>query len=110
MGYCAGFADPGFLSHGPGYGFRAGGGIGRGSGRRFGLGRVRGWRHTGFGRFWGYPYPEDTPYSTFPPLTEEQEMDALEKQAKMLENELKQLKRRQAELKRPNTKKSRTNE
>ena len=92
MGYCAGSTGPGFMSPGPGYGFGRGGG--------FGLGRGRGWQHPGFGRFRGYPYPQATPYSTFQPLTEAQEMDVLEEQAKILEDELIQLKRRQAELKR----------
>jgi hypothetical protein len=100
MGYCGGSTGPGFISPGPGYGFGRGGGFGRGFGRGFGPGRGRGWRHPGFGRFWGYPYPQATPYSTFPPFTEEQEMDVLEEQAKILEDELNQLKRRQAELKR----------
>ena len=99
MGYCGGYAGPGFMSSGPGYGFGRGGGFGRGFGRGFGFGRGRGWGHPGFGRFWGYPYPQATPYSPFEPLTEIQEMDILEEQTKVLENELKQLKRRQAELK-----------
>ncbi|NOR14851.1 MAG: hypothetical protein GQ544_04025 [Candidatus Aminicenantes bacterium] len=45
----------------------------------------------------------------FQPLTEEQEIDALEEQAKMLEGELNQLKRRQTELKRQKQKKNTTN-
>jgi hypothetical protein len=100
MGYCAGSTGPGFISPGPGYGYGRGFGFGRGFGRGFGLGRGRGWRHPGFGRFWGYPYPQETPPSTFQPLTEEQEMDALEEHAKILEEELEQLKKRQIELKR----------
>jgi hypothetical protein len=95
MGYCAGFTVPGFMSQGPGFGY----GRGFGFGREFGFGRGRGWRHPGFGRFWGYPYPQEIPYSTFQPLTEEQEMDVLEEQAKMLEDELNQVKKRQAEIK-----------
>jgi len=86
MGFCAGSTGPGFMSPGPSYGF----GRGRGFGREFGLGRGRGWRHL---------YPQATPYSTFQPFTEEQEMDALEEQAKILEDELNQLKKRQIELK-----------
>ncbi len=96
MGYCAGYTGPGFMSPGPGFGFGRGGGYGRG----FGLGRGRGWRHPGFGNFWGYPSPQAAPYSTFQPFTEEQEIDALEEQAKILEDELSQLKKRQTELKR----------
>jgi len=96
MGYCGGSTGPDLMSPGPGYGF----GRGRGFGRGFGLGGGRGWQHPGFGRFRGYPYPQTTPYSTFPPFTEEQEMDVLEEQAKILEDELNQLRTRQAELKR----------
>ncbi len=109
LGYCAEFTDPGFMSPGAGYGFGRGGGFGRYFGRGFGPGRGRGWRHPGFGRFWGYPYPQETPHSTYQPLTEEQEMDVLEEQAKILEDELNQLKRRQAELKRQKQKKNTTN-
>jgi hypothetical protein len=94
MGFCSGSTGPGFMSPGPGYGF------GRGFGRGFGFGRGGGWRHPGFGRFWGYPYPQETPYSTFQPFTEEQEMDVLDDQTKLLEDELKQIRKRQAELKR----------
>jgi len=96
MGYCGGFTGPGFMSPGPGYGFGRGGGFGRGFGR-------------GFGHFWGYPYPQATPYSTFPPLTDEQEMDVLDEQTKILEDELHQLKRRQSELKRQKQEKKATN-
>ena len=97
MGYCAGSAGPGFMYPGPGYGY----GRGRGFGRGFGLGRGRGWGHPGFGRFWGYPYPQTTPYSTFQPLSAKQEMEVLEEQARILEDELNQIKKRQTELKRP---------
>ena len=87
MGYCAGSTGPGFTSAGPGYRFGRGGGFGRGFAR-------------GFGHFRGYPYPQATPYAAYQPLTEEQEMDALEEQTKILEDELNQLKRKKAELKR----------
>jgi hypothetical protein len=102
MGYCAGFAGPGFMYPGPGYGYGRGFGFGRGFGRGFGYGRGRGWRFGGHGRFWGYPYPQIAPYWTSPPLSEEQEMDFLEEQEKILEDELKQLKKRQAVLKKRN--------
>ena len=78
MGHCAGYTGPGFMSPEPGY--------------RFG----RGGR---FGRFWGYPYPQTTPYSSLQPFNEEQERDFLDDQTKMLEDELKQIKKRQEELK-----------
>jgi len=109
MGYCAGFTRPGSMSPGPGYGFGKGGGFGRGFCQGFGLEKGRGWRHPGFGRFWSYPYPQETPYSTYQPLTEEQEMDVLEEQTKILEDELNQLKLRQTELKRQKQKKNTTN-
>ena len=98
MGYCGGFTGPGFMSPGPGYGFGRGGGFGRGLGRGFGRGLGRGFG-LGRGGGWQYPYPQETPYPTYQPLTEEQEMNVLEEQTKMLEVELKQLKKRQAELK-----------
>jgi hypothetical protein len=101
MGYCAGSAGPGFMYPGPGYGYGRGGGFGRGFGRGFGLGRGRGWGHPGFGRFWGYPYPQTTPYSTFQPLSAKQEKEVIEEQARILEDELNQIKKRQTELKRP---------
>ena len=109
MSYCGGFAGPGLMSPGPGYGFGRGGGFGRGFGRGFGFGRGRGWRFGGFGRFGGYPYPQATSYSPFEPLTEKQEMEALEEQSKILEDDLNQLKRRQAELKRQKQEKKATN-
>lgn len=104
MGTCGGFSGPGFMSPGPGFGFGRGGGFRGSFGRGFGLGRGHGRRQVGFGRYWGYPYPQETPYSTFQPLTEEQEMDVLEEQAKILESELNQLKRRQTELKKQKNK------
>ncbi len=96
MGYCAGFAGPGFMHSGPGYGYGRGGGFGRG------FGRGRGWRHAGFGRLWGYPFP----YEAFPSLTEKQEMDILADQMKILEDELDLLKKRQMELKKQKQKNS----
>ena len=99
MGYCAGNAGPGFMYPGPGPGFGRGGGFGRGLGRGFGLGRGYGRQHLGLGRFWGYPYPQTTPYSSYQPFNEEQEIDFLDNQTKMLEDELKQMKKRQEELK-----------
>ena len=93
VGYCGGFAGPGFMSPGPGYGYGRGFGFGRG------FGRGRGWRHPGFGHFWGYPYPPVTPHSGFLSLSEKQEMDILAGQMKMLEDELDLLKKRQMELK-----------
>ena len=106
-GYCTGYQVPGFMNPIPGYGFGRGlrRGRGRGFGRGFGLGRGRGLRHSGFGRFWGYPYPQETPCSTFQPLTEEQEMDILEEQTKLLEDELNQLMKRKMELKKQRQKK-----
>ena len=93
VGYCGGFAGPGFMSSGPGYGYGRGFGFGRG------FGRGRGWRPRGFGRFWGNPFPQESPYEAFQPLTEKQEMDILAGQMKMLEDELDLLKKRQMELK-----------
>lgn len=99
MGYCAGSATPGFMSLGSGFGFRRGFGFRSGIGRGFGFGRGRGWMQAGFGRFGGYPYPQDYPNVPMQPLDEEQEMNFLNNQAEMLEDELKQINKRRAALK-----------
>ncbi len=109
MGYCAGNPGPGFMSPGLGVGFGRGFAFGRGFGRGYGLGRGRGWRFGGFGRVWGYPYTLATPYAVFQPFTEEQEMDALDEQARYLEDELNHIKKRQIELKRQKQDKKTTN-
>lgn len=110
MGYCAGFTHPGFASPGPGLRYGRGAGSGRGFGRGFGFARGYGQRFEGFGGFRGDPYPEATPYSTFQPYTEEQEMNALKDQVKLLEGELNQIKMRQEEIKRQKKKTGATNE
>ncbi len=101
-GYCAGYAVPGYANPllGRGYGF----GYGRGLGLGFRGGRGgRGW-----GR-WGYPYspypaygyygytaPFTVPYGTAP--TKEQEIDALQEQAKYFEETLAEIKKRVSAL------------
>jgi hypothetical protein len=97
-GYCAGFAVPGFMNPIPGRGFRG-----------WGRGRRRGWRHwfraTGLPGWWqagmgwpawGGPWPYGPAYAgaPAPPVTGEQELDALKSQAEHLEDVLEGIKKR----------------
>ncbi len=96
-GYCAGYSVPGFANPIPGRGY------GFGFGRGLGLG-FRGGRGGGWGR-WGYPAPYPTygyatpftmPYGTAP--SKEQEIDALQEQAKYFEETLAEIKKRVSDL------------
>lgn len=96
-GYCAGYATPGFANPvgGAGYGF----GFGRGMGLGFREGRGgRGGRWgaplAGYG--YGYATPVAAPYAVRP--TREQEVDALQGQAKYFEDALADIKKRLGEL------------
>lgn len=84
MGFCAGFAAPGYLN--PGYG------LGRGCGR--GLGRGMGWR------WWyqpvgGWAYAPAAPYA---PVNPGAEADFLRNRARLLEEELGSIRGRLEEL------------
>jgi hypothetical protein len=107
MGYCSGYARPGYWTAAPGFGF--GRGTGRGFGRGLGLGRGFG-RGRGMGRFlpfmapWagyagGYPYPAAAPYAAPgavpPPVDEEQ---ILTDEAAFLEAELDRVRQRLGEF------------
>ncbi|MBN1931370.1 MAG: DUF5320 domain-containing protein [Desulfobacterales bacterium] len=100
-GYCAGHSTPGFAN--PAFGRAYGGfGFGRGFGRGFGYG-FRGCRR---GR-WAVPYggyggPYAAPYPAVP--TRQQEMEALQDEAKYLADDLEGIKRRIAELESEKTK------
>lgn len=87
LGFCAGFAVPGFAHPGPGYRM----GFGRGFG-----GGGRGWRNA----FWATGLPGwmrgDAPAAYAPPTDDEAEM--LKRQAEGLENSLKQVQSRLAEI------------
>jgi hypothetical protein len=105
MGYCSGYATPGFMNPGGWYGYARGMGFGRGWGRGIGFGRGQGWR-----RFGSYPY---LPAEFYPPLpgfrnpydpwgaaeiTPEQERDFLKSEAKVLKDEIAQIEKRIKEL------------
>jgi len=89
-GYCAGYSVPGFANPVPGRGY----GFGRGMGMGFRGGR---------GRRWAFPYPGydagfpvAVPYPTN--ITEQQEMESLQKQAEYIANTLEQINKRITEL------------
>jgi len=84
MGFCNGYATPGYLNAGFGRGF----GYGRGAG--FGRGRGRG---AGFGARWGYGYD----YAAAP--TKEEERSFLESEIERLTAGIESLKKRLDELK-----------
>ena len=98
-GYCAGYAVPGFANPvaGPGYGF----GFGRGMGLGFRGGRGGRWGVPYAGYGYGYAVPAAAPYAAAP--TREQEIDALQGQARYFEDALADIKKRLGELETENT-------
>jgi hypothetical protein len=107
MGYCGGYAMPGYANPSPGYGF--GMGWGRGGGR----GGGRGWRHwyratglPGWARFgtaspWGAPPAWGVPpvaYGPYAAPAPEQEVEFLRTQAEWLQQQLDAISQRIAEL------------
>ena len=98
-GYCAGYSTPGAVNpvSGRGYGF----GFGRGLG--FGFRGGRGGRWAGPYAGYGYNVPYVPPYGPAP--TRQQEMEALQEEAKYLENALEEIKKRIAEFGAETTKK-----
>jgi hypothetical protein len=106
MGYCAGYAAPGYMNPGPGLGLGMGRGLGGGRG-----GGGRGWRNmyyaTGLpgwaraGWLPAYGQPPVAPYG-FPPYgpTAGDEAELLRAQAEYFEGALKDIKSRLAELER----------
>jgi hypothetical protein len=95
-GYCAGYAVPGFMNPMPGRGFG-----GRGMG--FGRGRGRGWRAAA----WGYPAAAYAPAAAFPPygaaayappMTQEDELQALRTQSDYFASALEEIRKRIDEL------------
>jgi len=105
-GYCAGYAVPGFMNPVSARGFWGGRGWGGGGGGRGGW-RHRHWYYAtglpGWQRSWtGWSGPGAwVPGSFPPPLSEEQELLALQQQATNLEQVLGELKTRIQELERP---------
>mgnify|MGYP002682013351 FL=1 len=100
-GYCAGYATPGFTNpvggRGRGFGF----GFGRGAGAGF-RGVRGGWGGRGFFGRWGAPFGGAGFYPaapvSFATPTREQEIDALQGQAKYFEDALSDIKKRLGEL------------
>jgi len=87
MGYCAGYAEPGYMAAGPGFG--------RGMGWRHGRGRGMGWRNGWAGRgAWGTAVPQ---YAA-PELSPEGELAMLRNQATYASTQLDALNKRIAEL------------
>lgn len=103
MGYCSGYATPGYMNPGPGMGFGMGRGLGGGRG-----GGGRGWRNMyyatglpGWARAdWlpAYGQPPVTPYGVGPAPVNEAEV--LKAQAEYFEQALDDIKTRLAELER----------
>lgn len=89
MGFCAGYAGPGYV-----YSAGARGYFGRGRGRGFGRGYGRGY---GRGRAgFGVPPYDDVPF--VPSMTAQQELDGLKGQAEYLEESLDGIRKRIQEL------------
>jgi hypothetical protein len=90
-GYCAGFAVPGFMNPGVGFGRRGGG-------RGFG-GGGRGWRHrfyaTGLPGWMRAGWPAVAPVAA---PSKEDQARALKQQAEFLEESLAEIKQRLAEI------------
>ena len=93
-GYCAGYTAPGYVNP------VAGAGCGFGFGRKMGLGFRGGrggrWGVPNAGYGYGYAAPVVAPYAARP--TREQEVDALQGQAKYFEDALADIKKRLGEL------------
>jgi len=88
-GYCAGFSVPGFSSPIPGRGYGYGFGFGRGMGFGFRGGRGGRWAMP---YAYGYGVPYTSPYGVAP--TPQQEIDALQNQAKYFEDALAEINKR----------------
>ena len=96
-GYCAGYATPGFANPVLGRGYGAGFGPGLGLGFRGGRGGRGGrWGAPSAGYGYGYAAAVAAPYAARP--TREQEVDALQGQAKYFEDALADIKKRLGEL------------
>jgi hypothetical protein len=102
-GYCAGYPVPGFMNPVPGGGF---GGWGRGGGRGwpnwFDATGLTGWQRASvglppFGAAGAYAAPFAWPFAP-PPISTEQELDLLRRQAEYFTNTLEGIRRRIEEL------------
>lgn len=95
VGFCSGFAAPGFAN--PGFGGGRGLGRGRGAGFRWGRGRGFG-RGFGYGRPWAAPYPGYEYYPGPAAPAPEDELSALKKESEFLKTELDNVNQRISEL------------
>jgi hypothetical protein len=93
-GYCAGYSVPGYTNpvFGRGFGAGWGGGWGRGWGyrNRFYATGLPGWYRAGYAPAWGAPYA--------PPMSREQEAEALEQEVRWAREQLGGLEKRLSEL------------
>ncbi|MBN1382169.1 MAG: DUF5320 domain-containing protein [Deltaproteobacteria bacterium] len=93
-GYCAGYAVPGFANPIPGRGYGLGFGRGMGFGFRGGRGRRWSVPYAGYGYGYGAPYA--VPFGAAP--TRQEEIAALQEEAKYLENALQDIHKRISDL------------
>jgi len=106
MGYCVGYATPGYANPVPGRGYWGrgrgfGGGGGWGRRNRFYATGLPGWQRAGMGMpAYGappaYPQPYAGPFGA--PVTREQELDALKGQAEYFEDALEGVRKRIEEV------------
>jgi hypothetical protein len=97
LGYCTGYAEPGFTKTAPGRGM--GRGLGRGSGKNFGFGFRRGGAAGSFNRgFWGFP---QTGGATSP--SKEETISMLKEESNYYKQNLDELEKRIAELEKDNS-------
>ena len=92
-GYCAGYAAPGYMTPGPGFGPGLGRAWGRGRGWRhwYHATGLPGWARFGYAPAWSAPPAYATP-------TPEQELSALQQQAEWLKDQLDAVQEHIAEL------------
>jgi hypothetical protein len=96
-GYCAGYDMPGYMSPFPGRGFWGRGGGGRGWRNWYYATGLTGWQRAAMGPYGPYGAPYAAPYYP-PPVTAEQEREALLAQVKSLEAVLEDARKRLQEL------------
>ncbi len=97
-GFCAGYATPGFANPVLGRGYGAGFGRGLGLGFRGGRGGRGGWGGRFAAPYAGYGYAAPAVAPAWAAPTREQEVNALQGQAKYFEDALADIKKRLADL------------
>ena len=93
-GFCSGYPAPGYANPIPGRGYGFGLGRGMGFGFRGGRGGRWGMPYAGYGYGYGAPYA--VPFGAAP--TRQQEIEALQGQAKYFENALAEINKRISDL------------